>query len=192
MIAHARYTTVYARYAQVQVWVLFQRCLYLIVLKINRLDRFLLCRSSALLQVPGNIREEDDATKHETSADPVSHGEGVLEIPNGKQEGEKLPEGENERRGETCALGGEDKDSRNADVLEDDIACEVDDHDGHVYIKEWQRSKFTGYADLPVVVDIWGQEQEPREGQGVGVEKSLFCMLAKLAKYDLLVYTHSS
>ena len=62
-----------------------------------------------LLQISRNIREEKDATKDESSSDPVKASEGVLEVPDGEEDTDELPDGEDQGGSEAGALGGQDE-----------------------------------------------------------------------------------
>ena len=46
----------------------------------------------ARLEHTGNITEENDASKHKCSANPMGYTERVLEIPDGEKKAEKFPE----------------------------------------------------------------------------------------------------
>ena len=131
----------------------------MIILVVNNI--WLVCflpdlSQSSLCQVARDICEENDATKHETSANPVLEGEGVLKIPDWEQEREKLPECENKGGGETGTLWCKDKDGRNAEILEHDIAEQVKNHHRDDSTKEGEGHGFTSHTDLPMMIDIRG------------------------------------
>ena len=109
---------------------------------------------SSLRQVARNISEENDATEHETSANPVLEGEGILKIPDWEQERQELPECENKGGGETGALWSEDKDSRNAEILEHDITKQVKNHHRDSNAKGRKGHGFTLHTYLPMMIDI--------------------------------------
>jgi len=68
-------------------------------------------------QQAGEVAEEHDAAEDEARAQPVDRGEGVLEVPDGEEQGQELPEGEHECGGEGGALGGQHEHGGDTQVL---------------------------------------------------------------------------
>ena len=81
-------------------------------------------------------------------------GEGVLEIPDGEENTDELPDGEDKRGGETGALGGQDEHAEDADVLEEDIGGEMEDHDGDSDTDQRDGDGCAGDTDTPVVTNV--------------------------------------
>ena len=112
------------------------------------------------LQVPGNIREEEDPGEDEPGARPVKWGEGVGEVPDGEQEADELPGGEDQAGREAGALRRQHEHGEDADVLENHIGGQVEDHHGDVDLEEWEEDVPAGHTDPPVLDNILGQEGE--------------------------------
>ena len=76
----------------------------------------------ALSQKLWHIREHEGAAKDECSTQPVEAGEWVCKVPDGKEEGEELPQGNHQGHRQAGALRGKDKHGGDAKVLGDDVA----------------------------------------------------------------------
>ena len=57
-------------------------------------------------------------------------GEGVVEVPDGEEEGEELSQGDHQGDCQAGALRGEDEDGGDAEILGDDVAKKVEKHAG--------------------------------------------------------------
>ena len=61
-----------------------------------------------------------------------------LNLPNGEKEREKLPQCNHQGDGKAGALGSEDEDCRDAEVLGEDVADQVEQHAGDER-DDWER-----------------------------------------------------
>ena len=104
-------------------------------------------------------------------------GEGIGEVPDGEEEGEELSQGDHQGDGQAGALSREDKDGGDAEVLGDDVADEIEQHAGH-HGENWEGRG--GDENVPVVENVWSQEKESRQGEGMGVEQGFPGMLSML------------
>ena len=133
------------------------------------------------LQVARNIREEENAGKDEPGARPVQWSEGVGEVPDGEQEADELPGGQDQAGREAGALRGQHKHGGDADVLGEDVAEEVEQHDGELDVEEREGDRLTREENVPVVENVGSQQQEAGQREGMGVEQSLLRVFAVLA-----------
>lgn len=116
------------------------------------------------------------------------NGEGVLKVPDGEQQRHELPERQDQGDGEAGALGGEDEDGRNANVLSDDIKGQVAELDGD---GEAEDDHGGGVGqDVEMAVDVAGQEDESGKGQAMRIEQGFFGMLAVGGVDDFLIDAH--
>ena len=111
--------------------------------------------------------------------------EGIVEVQDGEEEAEELPECDHQGHCETGTLSGENKDRRDAEVLSDDVTNEVEKHGGEGDVEDGKCDGSTGHEDAPVIHDVWGKEEKSWQRQGVCVEQSFFGMLSELAIYHL-------
>ena len=125
------------------------------------------------VNVAEDVREEKDASKHEASPGPVEGGEAVVEVPDGEQEADELPGGEDEAGGEAGALAGQHEHGEDADVLQGDVGGQVQHHHGHLQLHDGNVERAAGHADPPVLHNVLRQEAEEWQGEGVAVEQSL-------------------
>ena len=78
----------------------------------------------------GNIREQESSSEDQPRAQPVVGSEGVVEVHDGEEKAEELPECDDQGDGETDALRGQHEHRGDADILSDDVPEEVEQHDG--------------------------------------------------------------
>ena len=95
------------------------------------------------------------------------NGEGVLEIPDGEDETEELPESDDQRDCEAGTLRGEDKHGGDADILGGHIGQEVEHHDGHTDVEMGDGHGGAGHHEGEMMTDVSIEEQESWQGQGV-------------------------
>ena len=145
------------------------------------LTLFLLLLLSAGSEESGNIREQESSPEDQSRAQPVVGSEGVIEVHDGEEETEELPECDHQRDGETGALRGQHKHGGDADVLGEDVAEEVEQHDGELDVEEREGDRLTREENVPVVENVGSQQQEAGQREGVSVEQSLLRVFAVLA-----------
>ena len=78
-------------------------------------------------------------------------------LPDGEKEWEELPQGDHQGDGKAGALGGEDEDCGDAEVLREDVADQVEQHAGN---ERDDGERRRGHDDVPVVEDVWGQQEK--------------------------------
>jgi hypothetical protein len=122
----------------------------------------------------------------------VGQSEGVLEVPDGEEEREELPESDDKGDSETGTLTGENKDVTDAEVLGDHIANEPEDHVGDGQSEDRDGDWGGVETDGEMSDEIRGEEEKARERESVRVEESFFGMFAILTIDNLLVDTHTS
>ena len=90
----------------------------------------------------------------------MERSEGVGEVPDGEEEADELPGGEDQAGRQAGALRRQHEHGEDADVLEDNIGGEVEDHDGDVDIQEGDEDLLAGQADPPVLDNVRSQEEK--------------------------------
>ena len=106
--------------------------------------------------------------------------EGVVEVHDGEEEAEELPEGDDQSDCETGTLRGQHEHRGDADVLSEDVAEEVEQHDGELDVEEREGDRLTREENVPVVENVGSQQQEAGQREGVSVEQSLLRVFAVL------------
>ena len=115
------------------------------------LTLFLLLLLSAGSEQRGNIREQESSPEDQSRPQPVVWSEGVIEVHDGEEETEELPERDDQGDGEAGTLCGQHKHRGDADVLSDDVAKEVEEHDGELDLKERDGDRLTREENVPVM-----------------------------------------
>ena len=117
-------------WASVRIGTKREEFLLLIVRWEPGLALLLVPRLPAGLDHGRNIREEESSTKDEASAQPVVRSEGIVEVHDGEEETEELPQSDDQSDGKAGTLRGEHKHGGDADVLSDHVPQQVEQHDG--------------------------------------------------------------
>ena len=112
------------------------------------------------LQVSRDIREEKDPGEYEPGAGPVEGSEGVGEVPNGEEEAEELPGGQDQAGRQAGALRRQDEHGEDAEVLEDHVGGQMEDHDGDLDLEKGDVDLSAGHTDPPVLDNVRSQEGE--------------------------------
>lgn len=103
----------------------------------------------------------------------MPNSEGVIEVQDGDDEAQELSQGHHQSYCERSTLRCQEEHTSDADVLCYDIHQKVYPH--HWYslsnCRDLNRNAFI--EEQTVVVDVCGQEQEPRQRKAMIVEKSL-------------------